>query len=115
MKAKKPERNIGGMGVLKDIRGLLSTTAEVTTATGAGAGTEDSLRVEAARLQEEVASYKELVQKQQEELRRLETQNNELKARLSQVNSGKDKVLPSAPSGQELRDEIAQLEERIAN
>ena len=114
MKPKKPDRSVSNMDVLKDIRGLLSTTQERESSTKARLRDEGGLKVETARLEEEVRRYKELVQKQQEELHRLESEKKALAARLSMLCSGKDKPMSLTPGAEELCEEIAQLEARKA-
>ena len=114
MKPKKPDRSVSKMDVLKDIRGLLSTTQERKGSTEARSEDEGGLRTETARLEEEVRRYKELVQKQQDELHRLESEKKELAAKLNMLGSGKGKPMPPAPRAEELGEEIAQLEARKA-
>ena len=112
MKSQRPDRGVAKMDVLKDIRGLLSTTREREGLTEARLEDEGGLRAETARLKEEVRRYKGLVQKQQEELDRLKSENKELAAKLNMLCSGKDKPMPTAPRAEELCEEIAQLEAR---
>ncbi len=112
MKPKKPERSVSKMDVLKDIRGLLPTTREGSTE--ARLEDEGGLRAETAWVEEEVRRYKGLVQKQQEELDRLKSENKELAAKLNMLGSDKDKPMSPAPRTEELCEEIAQLEARKA-
>ena len=112
MKPKEPDRSVSKMDVLKDIRGLLSTTQERGGLTEAPLRDEGSLRTETTRLEEEVRHYKELIQKQQEELHRLKGENKELATRLSMLCSNKDK--PMSPRAEELYEEVTQLEARKA-
>ena len=112
MKPKKPERSVSKMDVLKDIRGLLSTTREGSTE--ARLEDEGGLRAETAWVEEEVRRYKGLVQKQQEELDTLKSENKELAAKLNMLGSDKDKPMSPAPRAEELCEEIAQLEARKA-
>ena len=112
MKPRKPDRSISNMDVLKDIRGLLSTTQEREGSTGTGLRAEDGLRTKTVWLEEEVRRYKELVQKQQEELHRLESENKELAAKMNMLCSGKHKSM--SPGAEKLGGEIAQLESRKA-
>jgi hypothetical protein len=70
MKLEKPNRSVSNMDVLKDIRGLLSVTREREDATADGISGKSSLEVEITRLEAQIRDYKQLVQKQQEELRR---------------------------------------------
>jgi len=114
MKPRKPDRSVSKMDVLKDIRGLLSTTQEREDSAKARLRDEGGLRAETAQLEEEVRRYKELVQKQQNELHRLESEKKELAAKLNMLGSGKDKPMSPAPRAEELCEEIAQLEARKA-
>ena len=112
MKPQKPDRSVSKMDVLKDIRGLLSTTQEREASAEARLRDEGGLKIETAWLEEEVRRYKELVQKQQDELHRLESEKKELAAKLNMLCSGQDK--PMSPRAEELCGEIAQLESRKA-
>jgi DNA repair exonuclease SbcCD ATPase subunit len=114
MKPRKPDRSVSKMDVLKDIRGLLSTTQEREDSAKARLEDEGGLRAKTAWLEEEVKRYKELVQKQQDELHRLESEKKELAAKLNMLCSGKDKPMSPAPRAEELCEEIAQLEARKA-
>ena len=112
MKLKKPDRSVSKMDVLKDIRGLLSTTQEREDSAEARLRDEGGLKAETARLEEQIRCYKELVQKQQDELHRLESEKKELAAKLNMLFSGQDKPMSPAPRAEELCEEIAQLEAR---
>ena len=112
MKPRKPDRSVSKMDVLKDIRGLLSATQEREDSAEARLRDEGGLKAETARLEEQIRCYKELVQKQQDELHRLESEKKELAAKLNMLCSGQDK--PMSPTAEELYEEIAQLEARKA-
>ncbi|MDP2730413.1 MAG: hypothetical protein Q8O55_08015 [Dehalococcoidales bacterium] len=114
MKLKKPDRSVSNMDVLKDIRGLLSVTREREDATADGVRGESGLEAETARLEAQIRGYKELVQKQQEELHRVESEKEEFAARLKVLGSGKDKLISPASKSAALGEEAAQLEARIA-
>jgi len=114
MKPGKPDRSVSKMDVLKDIRGLLSTTQEREDSAEARLRDEEGLKDETAKLGEQIRCYKELVQKQQAELHRLESEKKELTAKLNILCSGKDKPMPPASRTEELCEETAQLEARIA-
>ena len=101
MKTDKPDRSVSNMGVLKDIRGLLSTTRDKDGSTE-------------ARLKEQIGRYEGLLQEQRDELHRLESENTELVTRLNALCSGKDKPMSAVPGPEVLREEIAQLEARKA-
>ncbi|GAG15085.1 unnamed protein product, partial [marine sediment metagenome] len=77
MKPRKPDRSVSKMDVLKDIRGLLSATQEREDSAEARLRDEGGLKAETARLEEQIRYYKELVQKQQDELHRLESEKKE--------------------------------------
>ncbi len=110
MKAKKPDRSVSNMDVLKDIRGLLSATQEREETTKVRSSDEGNLKAETARLEEQIRYYKNLVQKQQDELHKLENEKKELSAKLNTLHSGQDK--PTSPGTEKLREEINQLEAR---
>lgn len=112
MKPKKPDRSVSEMDVLKDISGLLSTTRGREDSTEARLEDEGGLRAKIACFEEEVRRYKELAQKQQEELDRARSENKELTARLNMLCPDKDK--PISPEAEKLGGEIAQLEVRKA-
>ncbi len=114
MKQKKPDRSVSEMAILKDIRGLLSVPQERAGSTEAQLRSEASLNAETARLQEQIRYYAELVQKQQEEINRLENENKEFAAKLNMLSSGKDKPMSQESGAEELREEIVQLEARKA-
>ena len=114
MKLKKPERSVSNMDVLKDIRGLLSVTRERQEVTADGVRDESSLEAETARLEAQIRYYKELVQKQREELHRVESEKEEFAAKLKVLDSGKDKLIAQSSKSAALGEEAAQLEARIA-
>jgi hypothetical protein len=107
------ERSVSNMDVLKDIRGLLSVTREREDVTADGVRDESSLETEIARLEVQIRYYKELVQKQQEELHRVESEKEEFAAKLKILDSCKDKLIAPA-SKSAAPSEEAQLEARIA-
>ncbi len=112
MKTKKPDRNVSKMDVLKDIRGLLSTTQEQEGSTEARLEDEGGLRAETALIKDEVRRYERLVQKQQEEMDRLRSENKELVAKLDMLAS--DKGRPVSRGADKLYQEIDQIEARKA-
>ena len=114
MKPRKPDRSVSNMDVLKDIRGLLSATQERDDSAEARLRDEGGLKAQTARLEEQIRYYKELVQKQQDELHRLESEKKELATKLNMLGSGKDKPMSPTPRAEELCEEIAQLEARKA-
>jgi predicted RNase H-like nuclease (RuvC/YqgF family) len=114
MKLKKPDRSVSDMDVLKDIRGLLSVTRERDDTTADRVKGESGLEVEIAKLEAQIRHYKELVEKQQEELHRVESEKEELTAKLKVLNFGKDNLTSPASKSIALNAEAAQLEARIA-
>ncbi|MDD5094289.1 MAG: hypothetical protein PHV74_07925 [Dehalococcoidia bacterium] len=114
MKPKKPDRSVSDMDVLKDIRGLLSVTQEREDTMTDGARGESRLESEKARLEVQISGYKELVQKLQEELHRVEREREEFAAKLKLLGFGKDKLISPASKSVALGEEVAQLEARIA-
>ncbi len=113
MRSEKPKRSIANMDVLQDIRGLLLTAQEGKSSVQADLREETELKVEIARCREELERYRGLAQKQQEDLERLRTKNEELAANLNLVRFGKGEV-PTFPNArvEALNREIAQLEAR---
>ncbi|MBM4401260.1 MAG: hypothetical protein FJ045_04845 [Crenarchaeota archaeon] len=112
MKARKPERGVSDMDVLKDIRSLLSVTQEREGSAKARSKEERNVEAEAIRLREQVRYYAELVKKQQEELEKLTSEREKLAAELNLLHSGTDKTLSLVTGVEELRQEIDQLEAR---
>ena len=115
MKLKKSDRSVSNMDVLKDIRGLLSVTRErEEDAAADGVRGESSLEAETANLEAQIRYYQELVQKQQEELRRVESEREEFAAKLKVLGSDKNKLISSTSKPTAPGEEAAQLEARIA-
>jgi hypothetical protein len=114
MKLKKPERSVSNMDVLKDIRGLLSVTREREDVMADGVRDESSLETEIARLEAQIRYYKELVQKQQEELHRVESEKEEFAVKLKLLGSGNNTLISPVSNSAAQSEEAAQLEARIA-
>ena len=126
MTNKKTDRNVSKMDVLKDIRGLLSASQEKEVSKEARLEDKGALRTETAAVEEEVKRYKGLVQKQQDEIDRLKSENKELIAKLDTLRSenkelvtkldmlasGKSK--PLSHGVDKLNQEIADIEARTA-
>jgi predicted nucleic acid-binding Zn-ribbon protein len=106
VKPEKPKRTISEMDVLKDIRGLLSTSPERKAREEAGVEAAD-LKAELARYEDELKKLRELVQRQQEELESLKLEKEEL-LRLTQ------RPAPASSDAGKLEAEIAALEARKA-
>ena len=113
MKSEKPKRNVADMDVLKDIRGLLSTTQERNPPREAGLKEEADLKAEIAQYKEEIGRLRELAQNQQGELKKLRRENEELVANSNLLRSGEVDV-PISPGTkvEELNRQISQLEAR---
>ena len=78
MKTKKPDRNVSKMDVLKDIRGLLSSTQGQEVSREARVEEKGSSKAETVAVEKEVARYKDLVQKHRDEIERLKKENKGL-------------------------------------
>jgi len=104
VKLKKPDRSVSNMEVLKDIRGLLSLTQEREDATTdeIRGDSKNGLDAEIARLEAQIKDYKELVQKQQEELNKLPSPDSkpmvldeetaQLEARIAELSSALSQI-----------------------
>jgi predicted RNase H-like nuclease (RuvC/YqgF family) len=114
MKLKKPDKGVADMEVLKDIRGLLSVTQERENGAADRVGDENSLKINAVKFEAQIRHYKELVQKLQEELQRVENEKEEFAAKLKVRDSGTNKLMSAASKSTALSEETAQLEARIA-
>ena len=113
MKLKKPDKSVSDMDVLKDIRGLLSVTREREDATADQVRDESGLEIDAVKFEAQIRHYKELVQKLQEELHRVENEKEEFAAKLKVLDSGNNKLISAASKSATLDEDIAQLEARI--
>jgi chromosome segregation ATPase len=114
MNLKKSDRSVSDMDVLEDIRGLLSVTRQRDDTTADRVRNESRLEVEIAKFEAQIIHYKELVKKQQDELNRVESEKEELTAKLKVLNFGKDNLASPASKSIALNEEVAQLEARIA-
>ena len=114
MKQKKPDKSVSDMEVLKDIRGLLSVTREPEEGTADRVRDENSLKIDAVKSEAQIRHYKELVQKLQEELHRVENEKEEFAAKLKALDPGNNKLMSAASKSTALSEETAQLEARIA-
>ncbi len=74
MTSKKPERSVSSMNVLNDIRGLLSTTKEPSSRPES----KTAPKADTTALEEEVKRFKALVEKQQDELDKVKSENKTL-------------------------------------
>jgi chromosome segregation ATPase len=113
MKVKKPDKSVSDMDVLKDIRGLLSVTQEREDKTADRGRDESGLEIDAVKFEVQIRQHKELVQKLQEELHRVENEKEELAAKLKVLDSGNNKLMSAASKSTALDEETAQLEARI--
>jgi len=114
MKQKKPDKSVSDMEVLKDIRGLLSVTREPEEGTADRVRDENSLKIDAVKSEAQIRHYKELVQKLQEELHRVEIEKEEFAAKLRALDPGNNELMSAASKSTALSEETAQLEARIA-
>jgi len=114
MKVKKPDKSVSDMDVLKDIRGLLSVTQEREDKTADRGRDESGLEIDAVKFEVQIRQHKELVQKLQEELRRMENEKEEFAAKLKVLDPGNNKLMSAASKYTALSEETAQLEARIA-
>jgi chromosome segregation ATPase len=111
VKSGKPDKSVAGMGVLKDIRGLLSSNQERKPSAGVDPEEGVNSKIEEARYKEELNSYREQLQKQLEELKKLTRENRELVHNLELLRSGKEVISCSdSVNKKELVRDIAQLE-----
>ncbi|MFZ0034947.1 MAG: hypothetical protein WAK60_08190 [Sedimentisphaerales bacterium] len=113
MKLNKTDKSVSNMDVLKDIRGLLSVTQDRANAKAVVVSNENSLEAEIIALKTQIRSYEELVQKQNEELHRAENEKEALTAKLSALECGKDKIIPSYSTSLKPGENTAQIEARI--
>ena len=113
MKPNRTEKSVSNMDVLQDIRGLLSVTQERENVKTVEVSNENSLEAEIIGLKTQIRSYEELVQKQNEELHRAENEKEALTAKLSALESGKDKIIPSCSTSMKPGENTAQIEARI--
>jgi predicted nucleic acid-binding Zn-ribbon protein len=112
MKAKKPDKNVAQMAVLKDIRGLLSATREQALPVQITPSSGPDIQAENVHLEAQVKERDELARKQQAALDRLEAENKELHAKLNVLQSAVDKLtLPKADTSG-LSSEVSDLEAR---
>jgi len=114
MKQKKPDKSVSDMEVLKDIRGLLSITREPEEGTADRVRDQNSLKIDAVKSEAQIRHYKELVQKLQEELHRVEIEKEEFAAKLRALDPGNNELMSAASKSTALSEETAQLEARIA-
>ena len=114
MKSKKSDKNIAGMDVLNDIRGLLSVTQEKVNTPAPATTGETRLEAEITGLKAQIKSYEELVQRQKEELHSLENENKALAARLASLESGEAKIISPVSISEKPDEDTAQIEAKMA-
>jgi chromosome segregation ATPase len=112
MKPNKTEKSVSNMDVLQDIRGLLSVTHERENVKAVDVNSEN-LEAEMTGLKAQIKSYEELVQKQKEELLRVENEKQALIAKLTALECGKDKITFPSSTSMKLGEDAAQIEARI--
>jgi len=113
MKPNKTEKSVSNMDVLQDIRGLLSVTHERENVKAVDVNSENSLEAEMTGLKAQIKSYEELVQKQKEELLRVENEKEALTAKLTALECGKDKITSPSSTSMKLGEDAAQIEASI--
>ena len=114
MKAKKPDKSVADMAVLKDIRGLLSATREMPAAVEAKPQAEADAESDKSRLEAQVRRLEERLGKQQAVLDRLEAEKKGLETKISELQSAVTKApAPKANAGS-IGLEVTDLEARKA-
>jgi len=114
MKTKKPDRKVANMAVLKDIRGLLSITLDQSPTVETNYMPAPDIQAEKLSFEEQIRQYKELAQKQQTALDRLEVEKKELDEKLRLIQSSAGKHIPQKPVDDSSCREISDLEARKA-
>jgi len=113
MKSEKTKKTVADMGVLKDIRGLLSTTQDRKTSANAELTREADLGAEIVACKEEIERYKQLTVRLEQNQERLRRENEGLRADLEMLRSRRDEAPVSATASSEgLKQEIVDLEGR---
>ena len=101
------------MDVLQDIRGLLSVTHEREDIKTFGVNSENRVEAQMNELKAQIKNYEELIQKQKEELLRVENEKLALTAKLNVLECGKDKITSPSSTSMKLGEDAAQIEARI--
>lgn len=113
MKPERSRKTVADMGVLKDIRGLLSTGQDRKTPADAEPTREADLETEIAVCREEIERYKQLAVRLEQNQERLRRENNGLRADLEMLRSRRDEAPVTTTANSEgLVQEIVDLEER---
>ena len=93
MKAKKQDKSVADMAVLRDIRGLLSATRELPAAAGESkTQTEASESSDKHRLEAQIKQLQERLDRQQALLDRLAVEKKDLETRMSELQSALPKT-----------------------
>ena len=114
MKAKKPDRSVADMAVLRDIRGLLSATRELPATAEAKPQTESSEDSDKRRLEGQVKQLQERLDRQQAFLDRLSVEKKELETKMSDLQSAIPKTAAPKAHASPAVQEISDLEARKA-
>lgn len=113
MNPENKNKSVSNMDVLKDIRGLLSGNAEREDVTAVPRDIKIDLEARISKLEAQIKDFQELVKKQQNELKIVTTEKEQLAAKLKVENSGDEKVTSRTLKSDGLKDEASQLEARI--
>jgi len=114
VKAKKPDKSVAGMAVLKDIRGLLSATNGRETTSASRPVAPSGEVSDKTRLEAQVKQLEERLSKQQTVLDRLETEKHSLEAKINELQTAVSETpAPKASTGSIGR-EVSDLEARKA-
>ena len=114
MKAKKPDKSVAGMAVLKDIRGLLSATRDGETAAATRPVAASGAVSDKSRLEAQVKQLEDRLSKQQAVLDRLETEKGGLQARINELQEAVSKTPVAKANTGSVGREVSDLEARKA-
>jgi chromosome segregation ATPase len=113
VKAKRPDKTVADMAVLKDIRGLLSANRDgETVALGPRAAPGEVSTI--SRLEAQVNQLEESLRKQQAVLERVEAEKNGLQARIDQLQASVSRTPPPKADTGSLGRDVSDLEARKA-
>ena len=106
MKTNKSGKSVSEMGVLKDIRGLLSSSREPDVPVKKSAG--HRLETKVANLERQIIQYRETIERYEADCLALKQENTALAARLNAINEKPPVANPAASN-----DEIFDLEAKL--
>lgn len=87
MTNNKPEKNVAGMAVLKDIRSLLSSTGETKNTSPVAAKPEKAVPRDKDKTTKELKQCQETIKQHQTQINRLEAEKKELSEKLAILQS----------------------------